>query len=89
MAGRFRNQVVRSAFDNGHYQTRITVSIGIDTYDGRGISSPEDLRRRANLALKEAKTRGKNKIWLYSGSTELPGPSDPGAAADELDSQQD
>ncbi len=48
------------------------VLIGIDTYDGRGLSSPEDLRRRANMALKEAKKRGKNRIWLYSGPDAVP-----------------
>ncbi len=67
VAGRFRSQLARRVFDNRTYRTTITVSIGIDTYDGRGMSTPEELRRRANLALKDAKARGKNKIWLYSG----------------------
>ncbi|PIE23763.1 MAG: hypothetical protein CSA62_06565 [Planctomycetota bacterium] len=70
VAARIRNQVQRKTFDNSSYQQRITVSIGIDTFDGRGLSSPDDLRRRANLALKEAKKRGKNRIWLYSGGEE-------------------
>jgi predicted signal transduction protein with EAL and GGDEF domain len=60
---------------------RVTVSIGIDTFDGRGLSSPDDLRRRANLALKEAKKRGKNRIWLYSGGETL----DTRALDDEID----
>ncbi len=67
VAARIRQQLNKREFDNGTYQARVTISIGADTYDGRGLSSPEDLRRRANLALKEAKTRGKNRIWLYSG----------------------
>jgi diguanylate cyclase (GGDEF)-like protein len=67
VAARIRQQLSKREFDNGTYQTRLTISIGADTYDGRGLSSPEDLRRRANLALKEAKARGKNRIWLYSG----------------------
>ncbi len=70
VAGRFHNQLVRQIFDNSTYRAKVTISIGIDTYDGRGVSSPEDLRRRANLALKEAKARGKNKIWLYAGSSD-------------------
>lgn len=68
VAGRIRGQLERQVFDNGRYQAAVTTSIGIDTYDGRGMSSPEDLRRRANVALKEAKGRGKNKIWLYAGA---------------------
>ncbi len=72
VAARLRNQVAAREFDNGTYHTRTTLSIGLDTYDGRGMSSPEDLRRRANLALKEAKKRGKDRIWLYSGPDVLP-----------------
>lgn len=72
VAARLRNQVAAREFDNGTYHTRTTLSIGVDTYDGRGMSSPEDLRRRANLALKEAKQRGKDRIWLYSGPEVLP-----------------
>ena len=66
VAGRVRAQLDRRNFDNGTYRTRLTTSIGIDTYDGRTISTPDELRRRANLALKQAKRRGKNRIWLYS-----------------------
>jgi diguanylate cyclase (GGDEF)-like protein len=69
VAHRFRSQLERRVFDDGRYQTRITTSIGIDTFDGRSASSPDELRRRANQALKEAKARGKNKIWLYSGES--------------------
>ena len=66
VAGRVRTQLDRRNFDNGTYRTRLTTSIGIDVYDGRSVSTPDELRRRANLALKEAKRRGKNRIWLYS-----------------------
>ena len=38
----------------------------VGTYDGRGNSSPEELRRHANKALQDAKRRGKNQVWLYS-----------------------
>ncbi|GEM_PF-685820 len=91
VAARIRQQLHKREFDNGTYQTRLTISIGADTYDGRGLSSPEDLRRRANLALKEAKARGKNRIWLYSGVEikQTPGPhkaSPP--SAPEQESQQ-
>ena len=82
VAARIRQQLSKREFDNGTYQTRLTISIGADTYDGRGLSSPEDLRRRANLALKEAKNRGKNRIWLYSG-VERKKPDSPSRPAEE------
>jgi GGDEF domain-containing protein len=81
VAARIRNQVARKIFDNGQYQMKVTVSIGLDTYDGRGLSSPDDLRSRANRALKEAKRLGKNRIWLYSGGETL----DTRALDDEID----
>ncbi|MFQ5505755.1 MAG: hypothetical protein ACE5F1_13305, partial [Planctomycetota bacterium] len=64
--------VAKKSFDDSIYHSRVTCSIGIDTYDGRGLSSPEDLQTRANMALKESKARGKNRIWLYSGPDTLP-----------------
>ncbi|MCB9881637.1 MAG: diguanylate cyclase [Planctomycetes bacterium] len=72
VAGRIRSTLERRTFDDGNFRIQVTTSIGIDTFDGRGLSSPRDLRRRANLALKEAKSRGKNRIWLYSGARENP-----------------
>jgi len=80
VAARIRRQVARQSYDNGSYHTNLSCSIGIDTYDGRGLSSPEDLRRRANMALKEAKKRGKNRIWLYSGPAAVPGTAAQGPA---------
>lgn len=76
VAGRIRTTLERRMFDDGNYRVQITTSIGIDTYDGRSLSSARDLRRRANLALKEAKTRGKNRIWLFSGARANPGRSE-------------
>lgn len=68
VAGRIRAALERRVFDDGNYRIHVTTSIGIDTYDGRSLSSARDLRRRANHALKDAKQRGKNRIWLYSGA---------------------
>jgi GGDEF domain-containing protein len=47
---------------------QVTVSIGIDSYDGRAPSSPELIKRNANKALQEAKRRGKNQVWLFAGN---------------------
>lgn len=72
VASRICKHVAKKSFDDSIYHARVTCSIGIDTYDGRGLSSPEDLQTRANMALKESKARGKNRIWLYSGPDTLP-----------------
>ena len=48
------------------YSQKVTVSMGIDAYDGRSLGSVETLRSHANHALKEAKLRGKNQVWLYT-----------------------
>jgi diguanylate cyclase (GGDEF)-like protein len=66
-AMRIRERVAETVVHKGSYTRHVTVSIGIDAHDGRTPGSPEILRSRANLALKEAKKRGKNQVWLYSG----------------------
>ena len=53
---------------SSNFERQVTVSIGVDSYDGRKASSVDHLRRHANRALHEAKRRGKNQVWLYSGS---------------------
>lgn len=63
---RIRKLIGNLVISNGTYTRKVTISIGIDTYDGRAPTGPEDLRRRANKALQEAKRRGKNQVWLYS-----------------------
>ena len=63
---RIRKMIGNLVVSNGTYTQKATVSIGIDTFDGHTASSPDDLRRRANKALHEAKRRGKNQVWLFS-----------------------
>jgi diguanylate cyclase (GGDEF)-like protein len=65
-AMRVRRRIAESTIRSPRYETRVTISIGIDTYDGVTDSTPEELRRRANKALQQAKRRGKNQAWLYS-----------------------
>ncbi len=64
---RIRQRISGMIVQNGTYQRQVTVSIGVDSYDGRCASSVEHLRRNANRALQEAKRRGKNQVWLFSG----------------------
>ncbi|MEO6597243.1 MAG: diguanylate cyclase [Planctomycetota bacterium] len=65
---RIRQRVSVMVMQNGNYNRQVTVSIGVDSYDGRAASSIDTLRRNANRALHEAKRRGKNQVWLYSGA---------------------
>jgi diguanylate cyclase (GGDEF)-like protein len=63
---RIRRRISEAEVRNDRYLRRVTCSIGIDTYDGRTVLSPDELVRRANKALQEAKRRGKNQVWLSS-----------------------
>jgi len=69
-AMRFRKNIASAVVSNENYNQRVTVSVGIDTFDGRSHSTPEALMRRANKALHEAKRRGKDQVWLYSERTD-------------------
>ena len=65
---RIRKRISGMSVSSGSYERQVTVSIGVDSYDGRKASSVDQLRRNANRALQEAKRRGKNQVWLYSGA---------------------
>jgi two-component system, cell cycle response regulator len=68
-AMRIRQKVAAMQVHKGNYHRQVTVSIGVDSYDGRATSSVDVLRRNANRALQEAKRRGKNLVWLWSGAS--------------------
>ena len=63
---RLRKRISELTIRNDRYASRVTISIGIDTFDGVSTTSPEELGRRANKALHEAKARGKNQAWLFA-----------------------
>ena len=65
---RIRKRVSGMSVSDASYQRQVTVSIGVDSFDGRQASSVDLLRRNANRALQEAKRRGKNQVWLFSGA---------------------
>jgi diguanylate cyclase (GGDEF)-like protein len=65
---RIRQRISGMVVQSGNYQRQVTVSIGVDSYDGRAASTVDHLRRNSNRALREAKRRGKNQVWLFSGS---------------------
>jgi len=64
---RIRQRIANTVVQSSGYQRQVTVSIGIDSFDGRSANSLDNLRRNANRALQEAKRRGKDQVWLYSG----------------------
>ncbi len=64
---RIRKMIAEIEIRDDRYAVRVTSSVGIDTYDGRTMMTPEEFVRRANKALQEAKHRGKNQVWLYAG----------------------
>lgn len=66
IANRIREAVSRTEILARGFKVRISSSIGVSTYHGRGIEDPQDLISQANAALKEAKSHGKNRIWVYS-----------------------
>jgi two-component system cell cycle response regulator len=70
---RISNSIRKEPIRSSRYSKQITVSIGIDTYDGQSESTPPELRRHANRALQDAKRRGKNKVWLYASDDGAPG----------------
>lgn len=73
---RIRQRISGMAVVSGAYERQVTVSIGVDSYDGRTPGTVEGLRRNANRALHECKRRGKNQVWLYTGKeSELQGSS--------------
>jgi len=53
-------------FEKGDQSTSLLLSMGIDATPGDEALEPEALLRRADLALLEAKKRGKGRICLYS-----------------------
>ncbi len=67
---RIRKRIEAMQITSGEYSAHVTVSIGIDTFDGISSANPASLRRGANKALHEAKRRGKNQVWLHAQGTE-------------------
>ena len=67
---RIRQRVSATTVESDAYRHQVTMSIGIDTFDGRSTTTAEELRSRANKALHEAKRRGKDQVRLYADPSE-------------------
>lgn len=70
IAERIRRIVAGYVFKDDDRQTHITLSIGIAAFDGLESITPEELLRRSDCALLEAKRRGRDRILLHSQISE-------------------
>jgi two-component system, cell cycle response regulator len=61
-ASRIAENVAALTVRGGGFTRRVTVSIGVDSFDGRAPTSLERLRQCANQALHQAKRHGKNQV---------------------------
>jgi len=75
-ANRVKRAISSLQVENGSYSMHVTVSIGVSTFDGRSRITIEDLGRQANKALHEAKSRGKDQVWLHSSADTSDGPGE-------------
>ena len=65
-AERIRTAVQNHAFSHpGEAPLRMTVSIGVAHFDGQGANHPKQLIRQADVALYQAKARGRNCVVIY------------------------
>ncbi len=65
LANKIRTEAEESPFAHGRSELPIRVSCGIATYpDNRTISSPDELVAAAETALREAKARGGNRVFI-------------------------
>lgn len=82
-AMRIRKKIGQHVVQSRGFSRTVTLSIGIDTYDGRVESNPQDLQTRANKALHQAKRRGKNQVSLHEEESAPPRTAPPRAVAEE------
>ena len=62
-------------FEGAREDVAVSASIGFETFDGRDLDSLETLRRHAEVALRQAKTRGGNQaIYFRKPPTEEASP---------------
>ena len=59
---RIRQQIAQHAFRAGRRELRVTVSVGVATWESGGAQSAEGLIREADQALYRAKEQGRNRV---------------------------
>ncbi|MGE0143156.1 MAG: GGDEF domain-containing protein [Planctomycetota bacterium] len=64
-AMRIKKRIAESVVTGRGYSQKVTISIGIATFDGHSDFDSAELRTRANKALHRAKRRGKNHVECH------------------------
>jgi len=64
VAERIRDDVEQHEFTSGDAKLRVTISIGLSSFPDEGISTTDDLMRRADTALYQAKAAGRNMVCV-------------------------
>lgn len=62
---RLRNKIESTTFAQGKDSIRLTISMGFATLDASEVISAKELVRRADMALYEAKRKGRNRVVGY------------------------
>ncbi|MFQ5749051.1 MAG: GGDEF domain-containing protein [Planctomycetota bacterium] len=65
VSNRIREAAHSYPVESDGYRIEVHVSLGVASYDGRGIDKPRDLFLQANEALKAAKRSGKDRISVF------------------------
>jgi diguanylate cyclase len=66
----WRTKFAATTVYSGDLSIRATVSLGVTTYVGLG-ESPQELIHRANLALTQAKSDGRDRVALFGGGDNI------------------
>jgi diguanylate cyclase (GGDEF)-like protein len=72
VAERLRQVLEKANIPNGHGTLRVTVSLGIASYDSDENPDLDTLIDRADQALRQAKQAGKNRVAVWSRHRSLP-----------------
>jgi diguanylate cyclase (GGDEF)-like protein/PAS domain S-box-containing protein len=62
VADRIRIRIEKQEFAEGDKRVHVTVSIGTAAFPAPGVNTPEDLLKRADTALYQAKEAGRNRV---------------------------
>ncbi len=66
---RIQKACAAHVFSPGAYPMKIAVSVGVVVVDDREIPDPEEIVRRADAMLYQAKNEGRNRVCLWSGES--------------------
>jgi diguanylate cyclase (GGDEF)-like protein len=77
IAENIRRKCAEKMIDDGKYAVKITVSIGVTSYDKKMHTTASCMISFADEALYQAKENGRNQVVIYQGGSELRGKTVP------------